>query len=377
MGRSLTVLGAAAFVAACSSSPSYIVLKLERAGGPIVGVTSLVVHVSKGTTEMATLTYPAAKLEGGVTQTLPDVLSVELDGGHTGIVTLVVEAKNASACTIGRGQTTAEIRKGSRVDATIALTVVNECPTDGGTDGGTDAPDDPDSGILSGCDPLDPSSADAGAMCAANQTCQINCGTTQNPRPRNECTLAGNGAAGALCPNMNMDCRPGSQCFDYAGLGCNVKVCLKFCDSNADCADVGAGGGGPGSVCEGPVQCGTRVLTYRTCTFNCDPTAAAAANRGGCPMGLACITPAAMDQVDCSCGAGRTRQEGEACPTGAECAPGLLCNEVGAARNCRPICRCDKSATDPNVCTAASSCPTTGTTCRPVANNARYGICVP
>lgn len=370
-------LAAAAFVAACSSSPSYIVVNLEVTGGPLVGVASVVVHVSKGTTHMKTLTYSAGKLDGEIPSELPDVLSVELDGDHTGMVTVLVEAKNAAGCTIGRGQAPAEIRKGSRAEADVTLSRVNECPTDGGTDGGTDGPDDPDGGILPGCNPLDPGSADVGAMCAPNQTCQINCGTTQNPRPRNECTMAGNGAPGAFCPNMNMDCRPGTQCFDYASLGCNVKVCLKFCDEKSDCADVGAGGNGPGSECLGPVQCGTRVLDYKTCTFNCDPTAAAAASGGGCPTGLACIAPDDMDQVDCSCAAGRTKLEGAACATGAECAPGLLCNEMGAARNCRAICRCDKSATDPNVCTAANTCPTAGTTCRPVTNNTRYGICLP
>jgi hypothetical protein len=85
--------------------------------------------------------------------------------------------------------------------------------------------------------------------------------------------------------------QPGTQCFNYANTGCDVKVCLRFCNGNADCAAFGAGGGGPGSVCEGPVMCPDFLTAYHTCTFNCDPRAMAAAAGGGCPNGLACVMP--------------------------------------------------------------------------------------
>ena len=90
---------------------------------------------------------------------------------------------------------------------------------------------------------------------------------------------------GTAC-NTNADCQPGTQCFDYTTLGCAVKVCLRFCNTDADCTAVGAGGGGPGSFCQGPVMCPGVLTAYHTCTFNCDPRAIARpAPRGGCPTG--------------------------------------------------------------------------------------------
>ena len=146
--------------------------------------------------------------------------------------------------------------------------------------------------------------------CTSTQTCQVDCAPPMNAAPRNECIAGGTGAAGTTC-NSNADCMPGTQCFNYSNIGCAVKVCLRFCNAHADCAAFGAGGGGPGSVCEGPVMCPTFLTAYHTCTFNCDPRAMAAATRGGCPTGLACVMPAAMDQVDCACPeATRTKQRG-------------------------------------------------------------------
>jgi len=117
-----------------------------------------------------------------------------------------------------------------------------------------------------------------------------------------------------------------------------------------------AGGGGPGSFCEGPVQCPTFLTAYHTCTFNCDPRAISAGTGGGCPTGLVCLMPAAMDQVDCACREPtRTKVEGQACTQAADCAPGLICNQMSGTKTCRPICRCDANAS--GTCTAVTSKP--------------------
>ena len=86
--------------------------------------------------------------------------------------------------------------------------------------------------------------------------------------------------------------------------------------------------------------------------------------------------PAAMDQVDCACPeATRTKLEGEACTQAADCAPGLICNQMSGTKTCRAICRCDANAA--GACTAtANDCPKAGTTCRAVTNNTIYGICL-
>jgi hypothetical protein len=214
--------------------------------------------------------------------------------------------------------------------------------------------------------------------CGATQTCQV-CGFPTDTSPRNVCVAGGTGAPGTTCAT-NADCQPGTQCFNYmtgTNSGCNVKLCLRFCNSDAECTAVGAGGPGPGSFCEGPVMCPTVLTAYHTCTFNCDPRAAMAASGGGCPTGLVCVMPAAMDQVDCACREPtRTKTEGQDCTQAADCAPGLICNRMGATQTCRPICRCDANASQ--ACTATvNDCPTAGTTCRAVTNNTRYGICLP
>jgi hypothetical protein len=372
----IVALGVAACLSAsCSDPKSFIVLNLQTpasASASIPGVTSVEVAVSKGNTVLASLTYPVPGTAITIDKVTINNLSVNFDGDATGNVTFDVDVVSGN-CIVGRGQTIAEIRKGAIANATVFLSPILECRGDGGTDGS------PSDGLLPGCDPANPTSTTAGVTCSATQTCQVNCSPTPpGTPPRNECTMAGAGEPGAACPNMNRDCKPGTQCFNYGTPStpmCNVQVCLQFCNTNADCAAFGAGGAGPGSFCEGPVQCGTTPLAYHTCTFNCDPRAAAAANRGGCPMGLACVASDINDQVDCTCTAYRTRVEGQQCTTSSDCAAGLLCNLMGGAATCRAICRCDKSAANPSACAAANDC-TGGRTCTPVTNNMIYGVCL-
>ena len=69
-------------------------------------------------------------------------------------------------------------------------------------------------------------------------------------------------------------------------------------------------------------MCPAFLTAYHTCTFNCDPRATAAAGRGGCPAGLACVMPAAMDEVDCACPeATRTKLEGDGLHAGRRLRP--------------------------------------------------------
>jgi hypothetical protein len=323
---------------------------------PINGVTDVVVTAFKGTTLMKALTYtPAAPFDLAQTST-NETLSVSFTDGVVGTVTLEVEARNAAGCTIGLGVVDANIKKGGRVDVTVPLDAENDCShLDGG--GGDGAA----GGTFPGCDPVPPT-------CAAGDTCQVNCSTS-----RAECTLGGTGAPGTACLH-NSDCSPGSQCFDYSLTGCPVQLCLRFCDSAAQCAPASDGGVGPGSVCAGPVQCKGAATGYHTCTFSCDPrNAAVAAGGTGCPAGLACLVVGSMDQVDCACPeATRTKHEGETCSGSADCAPGLIC--LLGSQTCRAICRCDAQSFN---CTAnAGDCPS-GTRCSALTNDTIYGVCLP
>jgi hypothetical protein len=365
---------------ACSpNSPSFVVLDLEHdpmetSVTEIPGVTAVEVDVSGGTpvggaTQTRMLTYDAGVVDGGslTIQNPPALgtLSVEFSGSQHGTVSFDVKLKNAQDCVVGEGTGSAVLRPGGIVEIPVPIRSALVCG--GGQDGGT--PDAADAGpSFPGCDPVDPS---AGAtMCTAVQTCQVNCTSRKT-----ECIMGGAGAPGARC-TTNADCEPGTQCFDYSSLGCTgVKVCLRFCSSNATCAAVADGGTGPGSFCEGRVPCGGVDTSYHTCTFSCDPSSSAVATHGGCPTGLACVLFGAGDQVDCTCPAAtQTKTEGQSCTTGADCAPGLLCNAMSGTTVCRPICPCNAVG---NACSVnANSCPTTGTRCVPLTNNTRYGVCL-
>lgn len=366
--------------AACSEPESFIVLSLQTAGTtPIDNVGQIQVKVVGSRTR--TLLYDAHGMS--INKTEKKTLSVGFSHGETGSVTFTVDLLNNIGCSIGTGTVTQDIKKGSWVEAIVSLTALTPQPGCQNTDGGT--PEVPPGSTLPGCDPVNPQQADAGTVdggsdsgvlsCSSTQTCQVDCTPPNNAAPRNECVPGGTGGPGATC-NTNMDCQPGTQCFNYASTGCAVKVCLRFCNTVADCAAFGATGAGPGSFCEGPVMCPAFLTSYHTCTFNCDPRAMAASTRGGCPTGLACVMPAAMDQVDCACPeATRTKQEGEACTQAADCAPGLICNQMSGTKTCRAICRCNASAA--GACTATpNDCPKANTTCRAVTNNTIYGICL-
>lgn len=358
LGAAAGALALASTLLGCSNPQSFIVLVVESATAtPIANVAELRVVVSKGTTEMKTLTYGAGDLTfPSDADTNSGTLSVSFSGGETGDIRFDVTALDAQGCDIGEGTQTVTIKKGAVNEGIVPLGPGKGCTTDGGN-----RADAGDGGAFSGCDLVHP-------QCAiANQTCQVNCATEVNA-----CAMAGTVAAGGSCQSGS-DCAPGTQCYDYTGIGCATKICLRFCGGDADCASFGAGGAGPGSVCRDPICPGVTTAS-RICTFNCDPTAAAAtASSSGCPVGLACLMPG-TDAVDCACPeATRTGHEGDACTSSASCAPGFICNSKGGALSCRPVCRCDEVS---GSCTAPSTdCPTAGTHCTPVTGQTIYGIC--
>ncbi|HZL16833.1 MAG TPA: hypothetical protein VFG23_03700 [Polyangia bacterium] len=348
----------------CSSPQSFIVLVVESSPPtPIAHVATLSVVVSKGTTEMKTLTFPANDLtvlsvasDAGVG---PGTLSVGFSGGESGDITFAVKALDAQGCDLGDGTTIVTLKISASNEGIVELSPATGCPTDGaapgtgGMDGGS---------AFGGCDLVHPQCAVAG------QTCQVNCAAKVN-----SCLTGGAVAAGGVCQSP-ADCMTGTQCFDYSNLGCAIKICLPFCDGNNDCAAFASGGTGPGSACRDPVICPNSTTAAHTCTFSCDPTAAAATS-GGCPSGLACLITGSLDQVDCACPEKtRTAVEGQTCAGAANCAPGQQCNSQGGVQTCRPICRCDAAN---GVCTAAANdCPTAGTRCAPVSTETIYGICL-
>jgi hypothetical protein len=342
-----------ALVTACSSPSSYVILLLEPSiPTPITSVTQITVDVSKTSGQRRTLTYTANDLT-----LLPDAstdlgtLSVGFSSGETGDVTFFVTAQDGHGCIRGTGTIIITIKKGATVEGIVNLAPGPACGADGG------APDAMPGQVFPGCDPARP-------VCAGGGTCQLNCTTM-----RNECTPGGTGAPGSSCQG-NADCAPGSQCFDYSQLGCNVKVCLRFCDTDGDCGGASDAGGGPGSFCREPVSCGAIETAYHICSADCDPTGtAAAAGRTGCPAGLACLLPSSMDRVACACPEPtRVNAEGASCTSTTQCAPGLICEQT-----CKAVCRCDEKN---GACTAANDCVTAGTKCTPLGGEVLYGVCL-
>src|SRR5262245_23705230 len=254
-----TLTGTLLLVAGCAPPESFIVLNLRSmTATPITGVADIQVRVSKGTTLMRTLVYPTSPTSADsmiIDQSSPPkTLSVEFSRGETGEIAFVVDALNTAGCSIGHGTTSRQIRKGGVVFADVSLAAGMNCSLDGGV------PDAPEGGVLPGCDPVNPqSTATTVTTCAATQTCQVDCAPPMNAPPGNECIGGGTGGPGTPC-TTNANCRPGTQCFNYmtsATAGCPVKLCLQFCNSDAECAAFGMGGGGPGSFCQGPVMCPT------------------------------------------------------------------------------------------------------------------------
>jgi hypothetical protein len=376
-GVVLAALAVAVGASACGKPKSFIVLSLKATSTTqISDVKEVDVTVTQGTTLMKMLKYVSAQpLVINGTNTVD--LSVSFTGGRSGPVMLDVDVRDSSVCKVGSAHgISVSIRQGDIVGVGVGIDAVHDCTlADGGTVDGQ-----PEGDAFPGCDPAAP-------MCQPGETCQVNC--TKNI---GECTPGGIGGSGAAC-TTNKDCAPGSQCFDYSGTGCPVRVCLRFCNGDETCqpvghadagaADGGAGDGGAGdggaatgprSVCQGLVPCGSVITAYHTCTFACDPRKVAAdGGINGCPAGLACIVVGNMDQVDCSCAAAmRNGMDDANCTVGADCAPGYICNVVGGAGKCRAICRCDSRNMK---CTAPNEC-STGKSCTAVTNDTTFGVCL-
>jgi hypothetical protein len=342
--------------AGCARPKSYVVLKLES-GTPIVDVETVVVDVTQSGMSVTTLRYPSPAIT--IDETNPSDLSVSFSGGQSGTVTFHVTVLDKYNCKVGESADTTGIIKGGNVgEVIIVLAVFGGCSTrDGGSPDGDGGP----GMTFPGCDPVSPG-------CGMGKTCQVNC-----TKRVGECTAGGLGAHGATCAT-NADCAPGSQCFDYAGTGCAVKVCLQFCNHDDGCGTGDAGvAAGTRGICAGPVQCGGVETGYHTCTFGCDPREpAATASTTGCPSGLGCFVVADMDQVGCGC-AEKTRvgKDNVPCTSASQCAPGYIC--MVRDNVCRAICRCNANGM---TCTAPNDCSASGKTCTALTNNTVFGACL-
>lgn len=358
LGRIALLVLTAGWALACSTpQQSFIVLVLQSSSStPITGIAQIEVVASKGTDGDQTLHYAANNLSIGQDADVDTgTLSVSFSGTETGDVTFQITALDGRGCPLAEGTAIVTIKRGAVNEAVVPLAMdsQSQCGADGS------APDAATGVTFAGCDPANPL-----GVCPATSTCQLECQAMVNG-----CTQAGGGGAGAACQS-NSDCAPGSQCFSYSSLGCSTAICLRYCANDLACGGATDGGVGPGSFCRDPVTCGNVATAYHTCSFSCNPSAAAAtAAATGCPAGLACLMPG-NDEVDCACPEStRVGREGTACASAAACAPGFVCS----AQTCRAICRCDAQS---GICSAPDSCPTAGTQCTVVPHQTIYGLCL-
>jgi hypothetical protein len=347
--RSAALAATALLALPACKDDAYAVVSVLTYSDSLTGVAQFRVHVGNGSAT-DTLYYPRGATESLFLDTSHAVtFSVQFESSRGGKTTFEVEPLDKNLVVLGYGKADAAIVK-EKVFKVTVLVVPGAVRPERGLDAGAD---DGGTGALA-CDPYNPGSA-----CGAGQTCGLLC--TAGEPAVGMCYAAGAGAPGSVCASNN-DCSPGSQCFTFSAVGCQVRTCLRFCSHDAACAESGA-------YCNVPIQCGS-TPDFTACSRPCDPTGAGTT---GCAAGLGCFVYA-DETTDCACpglgatGAVCTQNQGCNGEAGcAGCAAGLSCvvPTGGASGVCRPICQL-----------AAPVCPT-GTTCYPFDGSTRklYGFC--
>jgi hypothetical protein len=337
--------------------PQSVIVTLTPADDmPLTGITSLVVTLSQDGAEHTT-TFPHDPQQPIASDGLVK-LTVGLAASASGMASLKVDARNAADCTVATRLINLTLLPTATIDATVSLLRGADCPdvdAGAGADGG--APDT--GGAFPGCAAANPDCPDDGV-------CQINC-TARTAT----CTVGGSGPHGAACAS-NADCAPGTGCFDYGALGCAVKICRRYCDTDNNCPQPFQAVLGK-NTCAVPIACPAAPAAYDMCTLACDPTWSAAANgTTSCPDGLSCLLLDA-DHADCACPpATQDKLEGATCASSADCAPGLVCNMMAGTKTCRALCRC---YADGATCGDPGACPT-GEHCTPLTNGVVNGVCL-
>ena len=333
-----------ALLPACKDD-AYAVVSVLTYSDSLAGVAQFRVHVGNGS-DTDTLYYPQGPTESLVLDTSHAVtFSVQFDNARGGETTFEVEPLDGNQVALGYGKALATIVREKVFEVTVRV------------EPGAVRPEHAlDAGPLA-CDPYAPSAA-----CGTGQTCGLLC-MADEPAV-GMCYAAGAGAPGSVCAS-NSDCAPGSQCFTFSAVGCQVTTCLRFCNhDDAACAETGA-------YCNVPIPCGS-TPDFTACSRPCDPTGAGAT---GCATGLGCFVYA-DETTDCACpgtgavGASCTQNQGcsgepgcAGCQAGASCV--VPTGGTTTSGVCRPICKL-----------SAPVCPT-GTTCNAFDGSTKllFGFC--
>jgi hypothetical protein len=346
--KRLVALPLLALLAACADD-SFAVVSVLTYSGSLDDVAQLRVHVTNASSEKLLL-YPKTPSQSFHLDTDRRLtFSVEFDSSRSGDALFEVEALSKAEAVVAYGRSSVTLNQHSVAPVVVKVVLGAarpEHPPDGGTSESL------------WCDPYAPV-----ATCGADRTCGVLC--TPSQPAVGMCYLAGAGTPGDSCTG-NADCGPGSQCFTFTAIGCNVTTCLRFCQNDQACGQTDA-------YCNVPIQCGS-TPSFSACSRPCDPTLTTA---NGCAAGLSCFVYSG-ETTDCACaglgavGAACTQNSGCNGETGCSgCGAGLSCViptgiDAGTGTGvCRPVCKL-----------AEAACPS-GTTCHAFDNSSRrlYGFC--
>lgn len=328
---------------------TFAVVSVTTRSSSLDDVAQLRVHVSKSTAEDVLLYPPKSSRTLRLDTERPVTFSVEFKD-WSGKATFEVEPLGKDGETLAYGKTSIMVTRHA-----VAAVAVDVVP-------GAVRPDHPLGGVMSD-DPLSCTPDVPADACGTDRTCGLLC-TPGSPAAA-MCYAAGVGKPGEACAS-NGSCAPGSQCFTFSAVGCNVTTCLKFCNSDSACGD-------GNTFCNVPIPCGASSR-FTACSHPCDPTVTV---NTGCAVGLSCFVYSG-ETTDCACpgfgstGASCTQNSGCNGELGcAGCAVGSSCviptgTDAGVGSGvCRPVCKL-----------AEPACPS-GTSCHPFDNSSRrlFGFC--
>lgn len=210
---------------------------------------------------------------------------------------------------------------------------------------------DPDAGTCSE-DPCKLTLPQCG--CAAGKQCSVLLDGSRG------CIKEGNTPWKQSCGQVSK-CEPGTMCLSTGG---SISMCLKFCDTDAECG---------GGICARKLDFGQGEIPNTTiCTDLCTPSTnmGCAVNGTSCQLGQ---EQSGQMRFFTYCGGAGNKTQGQLCdPNLAECAPTYSCFNANSVNQCLKYCK-----------VLSPSCPG-GTSCVAIQinmqdvylNGEQYGACL-
>jgi hypothetical protein len=158
----------------------------------------------------------------------PTVL-VDLSDGEAGAVTIGVEARDATGCTVGMGASAVVVARCARATVSVTLSGASACSTvDGGS--GVDGDANGDGGRVD-CDPRSVAATAGSSACPTGQAClivgsgdQVDCadpGASRTKAEGADCTSSAECLPGLICSFMGAT----QKCYAICRCGAQALAC--------------------------------------------------------------------------------------------------------------------------------------------------------